>query len=79
MEEVMTEASEPLGNSRAWEAGGLGVAKQNTVKGIPGGEGERSWVFSLPPPQVEGSPAQEAPDESGRRGAGPLHRDLDSC
>lgn len=75
----MTEAVGLLGSSRAWEAGGLGVAKQNTVKGIPWRKGKWSWVFSLPPPQVEGSPAQEGLDESGRRGAGPLRRDLDSC
>lgn len=30
MEEGMTEAVEPLGSSRAWEARGLGVMKQNT-------------------------------------------------
>lgn len=47
MEEVMTEALEPLGNSRAWEAGGLGVAKQNTVKGIPW-RGRRTELGLLP-------------------------------
>lgn len=48
-----------LGNSCGGEAGGLGVAKQKAVKGISWREGKESWVFSLPTPRAEGSPAQE--------------------
>lgn len=80
MEEGMNEVMQPLGERVRVGGWRFGSSEAERSEGHPP-EKKAGRAGSSPfrPLKQKAAPTQEGPEESGRRGAGPLRRDVGSC